>query len=99
LLDEPFAALDEITRQALDDHLRGLWRAWGFTALFVTHAVDEAAYVSDRALVLSRRPGRLVLDHPLALPKERTAKLRAQPRFAAETGVLREALSEAGGAL
>jgi NitT/TauT family transport system ATP-binding protein len=99
LLDEPFAALDEITRQTLDDHLRDLWRARGFTVLFVTHAVDEAAYVSDRALVLSRKPGRLVLDHALALPTERTAKLRSQALFAAETGVLREALSASGGAL
>jgi NitT/TauT family transport system ATP-binding protein len=99
LLDEPFAALDEITRQTLDDHLRGLWRARGFTALFVTHAVDEAAYVSDRALVMSRGPGRLVLDYTLKLPEERTAKLRSQALFAAETGVLREALSASGGAL
>ena len=99
LLDEPFAALDEITRQTLDDHLRALWRAKGFTVLFVTHAVDEAAYVSDRALVMSRGPGRLVLDHRLSLPEERTAKLRSQALFAAETGVLREALAASGGAL
>lgn len=99
LLDEPFAALDEITRQALDDHLRKLWKALGFTALFVTHAVDEAAYIADRALVLSRRPGRLVLDHRLELPQARTAKLRSQADFAAQTGVLREALAESGGAL
>ncbi len=99
LLDEPFAALDEITRQALDDHLRSLWRASGFTALFVTHSVDEAAYVADRAVVLSRGPGRVVLDHRLDLPAERTAELRAQARFAAETGVLRAALARWGGAL
>jgi NitT/TauT family transport system ATP-binding protein len=99
LLDEPFAALDEITRQTLDDHLRALWRAKGFTVLFVTHAVDEAAYVSDRALVMSRGPGRLVLDHQLGLPEERTAKLRSQAQFAAQTGVLRDALSLSGGAL
>lgn len=99
LLDEPFAALDEITRQTLDDHLRSLWRARGFTTLFVTHAVDEATYVSDRALVMSRGPGRIVLDHALRLPEERTAKLRSQALFAAETGVLREALSASGGAL
>jgi NitT/TauT family transport system ATP-binding protein len=67
--------------------------------LFVTHAVEEAAYVSERALVLSRRPGRLVLDHRLDLPDERTAKLRSQALFAAETGILREALSVSGGAL
>ncbi len=99
LLDEPFAALDEITRQALDDHLRTLWKAWGFTALFVTHAVDEAAYVADRAVVLSRRPGRVVLDHPLDLPSDRTTALRSDARFAAQTGILRNALAESGGAL
>ena len=99
LLDEPFAALDEITRQALDDHLRGLWRASGFTALFVTHSVDEAAYVADRAVMLSRGPGRIVLDHPLDLPPERTPALRSEARFAAQTGVLREVLARYGGAL
>lgn len=99
LLDEPFAALDEITRQALDDRLRTLWKAWGFTALFVTHAVDEAAYVADRAVVLSRRPGRVVLDHPLDLPTDRTAELRSEARFAAQTGILRQALATSGGAL
>jgi NitT/TauT family transport system ATP-binding protein len=99
LLDEPFAALDEITRQTLDDRLRELWHDRGFTVLFVTHAVDEAAYVSDRALVMSRGPGRLVLDHPLRLPEQRSAKLRSRAEFALETGVLREALSISGSAL
>jgi NitT/TauT family transport system ATP-binding protein len=99
LLDEPFAALDEITRQALDDHLRSLWQARGFTVLFVTHSVDEATYIADRAVVLSRRPGRVVLDHTLDMPAERTAALRAQARFAAQTGVLRDALAASGGAL
>jgi NitT/TauT family transport system ATP-binding protein len=99
LLDEPFAALDEITRQALDDHLRSLWHARGFTVLFVTHSVDEATYVADRAVVLSRRPGRVVLDHTLDVPAERTAALRAQARFAAQAGVLRDALATSGGAL
>lgn len=98
LLDEPFAALDEITRQTLDDHLRDLWKSWRFTALFVTHAVDEAAYVADRAVVLSPGPGRVVLDLALDLPRERSAALRSEPRFAAETGKLREALAMWGGA-
>jgi NitT/TauT family transport system ATP-binding protein len=99
LLDEPFAALDEITRQALDDHLRSLWQARGLSVLFVTHSVDEACYVADRALVLSRRPGRVVLDHALSLPAQRTAALRAQAQFGAQTGVLRDALAASGGAL
>jgi NitT/TauT family transport system ATP-binding protein len=99
LLDEPFAALDEITRQALDDHLRSLWQTRGLSVLFVTHSVEEACYVADRALVMSRRPGRIVLDHALELPKERSAALRAQAQFAAQTGVLRDALAASGGAL
>lgn len=99
LLDEPFAALDEITRQALDDHLRMLWKASRFTALFVTHAVDEAAYVADRAVVLSRSPGRVVLDLDLELPVDRSPELRSDARFAAQTGKLRAALAIRGGAL
>jgi NitT/TauT family transport system ATP-binding protein len=92
LLDEPFAALDELTRMALDDELRRLWRAAGITVLFVTHSIAEAAYLAERVVVLSRRPARVVLDHALALPAERTAALRAEPGFARELGVLHEAL-------
>jgi NitT/TauT family transport system ATP-binding protein len=92
LLDEPFAALDEITRQGLDDELRALWAATGTTVLFVTHSIAEAAFLAERALVLSPRPARVVLDHRLELPAERDARLRADPRFARETGVLQDAL-------
>jgi NitT/TauT family transport system ATP-binding protein len=94
LLDEPFAALDELTRMALDDELRRLWREGGLTVLFVTHSIPEAAYLAERVVVLSRRPARIVLDHELALPAERTAELRAEPAFARELGVLHEALRE-----
>jgi NitT/TauT family transport system ATP-binding protein len=92
LLDEPFAALDEITRQGLDDQLRALWRATGTTVLFVTHSIAEAAFLAERAIVLTRRPARVVLEHRLDLPAERTAELRGDPRFAAETRVLFDAL-------
>ncbi len=92
LLDEPFAALDELTRMALDDELRRLWREAGLTVLFVTHSIAEAAYLAERVVVLSRRPARIVLDHTLALPAERSAALRAEPAFARELGVLQEAL-------
>jgi len=92
LLDEPFAALDELTRMALDDELRRLWREAGLTVLFVTHSIAEAAYLAERVVVLSRRPARVVLDHEVALPAERTAALRAEPAFAREIGVLQEAL-------
>ncbi len=92
LLDEPFAALDELTRNRLDDQLRVLWRELGMTVLFVTHSLSEAAYLAERAVVLSRRPARVMLDHPLALPAERHAALRAEPAFAREIGLLHQAL-------
>lgn len=92
LLDEPFAALDEISRQGLDDQLRALWAATGMTVVFVTHSIAEATFLAERAVVLSRRPARVVLEHRLDLPARRDAELRADARFARETGVLQEAL-------
>jgi NitT/TauT family transport system ATP-binding protein len=97
LLDEPFAALDEITRQQLDDQLRALWRASGMTVLFVTHSIAEAAFLAERAVVLTRRPARVVLEHRIDLPPERDATLRGDPRFARETRVLYEALARGNG--
>jgi NitT/TauT family transport system ATP-binding protein len=94
LLDEPFAALDEITRQQLDDQLRTLWSQRRMTVIFVTHSIMEAAYLADRAIVLTRRPARIMLDHQLDLPRERFAKLRAEPAFARELGKLFEALQQ-----
>jgi NitT/TauT family transport system ATP-binding protein len=92
LLDEPFAALDELTRQRLDDQLRALWIELGMTVLFVTHSIAEAAYLAERCLVLSRRPARIVLDQPIDLPRARQASLRADARFARVLGPLHEAL-------
>jgi NitT/TauT family transport system ATP-binding protein len=97
LLDEPFAALDEITRQGLDDQLRALWRATGTTVLFVTHSIAEAAFLAERAVVLTRRPARVVTEHRLDLPDERTAALRGEPAFARETRVLGDALQRGSG--
>ncbi|HEV2296647.1 MAG TPA: ABC transporter ATP-binding protein [Tepidisphaeraceae bacterium] len=92
LLDEPFAALDEITRQHLDDQLRALWTERGMTVVFVTHSIIEAAFLAGRGVVLTRRPGRVVIDHRLDLPHERTPNLRTDPQFAREMGVLFNAL-------
>ena len=77
LLDEPFAALDEITRQQLDDQLRALWRATGMTVLFVTHSIAEAAFLAERAVVLTRRPARVVLEHRIDLPASATRRCAA----------------------
>ena len=75
LLDEPFAALDEITRNALGDDLLRLWREDGLTVLFVTHSVSESSYLSRRVLVMTPRPGHVCAD--LALPDGRDARLSA----------------------
>jgi NitT/TauT family transport system ATP-binding protein len=92
LLDEPFAALDEITRQQLDEQLRGLWAARGMTVIFVTHSTAEAAFLATRAVVMSPRPGRIVLDRSIELPQGRDGLLRATPEFAQQTRFLYEAL-------
>ena len=94
LLDEPFAALDEITRQHLDDQLRALWSRRRMTTVFVTHSIIEAAFLADRAIVFTRRPARIVLDHRLLLPPERTAALRTDSHFAREMRKLFEALEQ-----
>lgn len=96
LLDEPFAALDEITRQTLDEQFRALWATAGMTVIFVTHSTSEAAFLAERAIVLSRRPGRIVEDRPIELPAERTAELRGTSDFARETRALYEALQRGG---
>ena len=96
LLDEPFAALDEITRQALDEQLRRLWLATGMTVIFVTHSINEAAFLAERAVVLTRRPARVVLEHRLDLPKHRQEDLRTERRFAAEVRTLHDALRDGG---
>jgi len=73
LLDEPFAALDEITRNALGDDLLRLWREDGLTVLFVTHSVSESSYLSQRVLVMTPRPGRIAAD--IALGNGRDSRL------------------------
>jgi NitT/TauT family transport system ATP-binding protein len=76
LLDEPFAALDEITRNGLGDDLLRLWRDDGLTVLFVTHSVSESSYLSQRVLVMTPRPGHIVSD--IALPLGRDTRLASQ---------------------
>lgn len=71
LLDEPFGALDAITRQLLHDELQELWMRMGKTVVFVTHNVREAVVLGDRVVVFSPRPGRILADHPIHLPRPR----------------------------
>jgi NitT/TauT family transport system ATP-binding protein len=84
LLDEPFAALDEPTRHALQEQLREIWAALGMTILFVTHSISEAVFLADRVIVLSQRPARILLDRAINLAQARTAPLRTSSNFVEE---------------
>ena len=93
LMDEPFGALDDITRQHLDDELLGLAARQNLTVVFVTHSIFEAVYLSSRVIVLSRRPGRIVADIPIEAPT-RDAAFRVSPAFAMQAARLQAALLE-----
>jgi NitT/TauT family transport system ATP-binding protein len=83
LLDEPFAALDEITRLQLNDDLLRLWERHRPTILFVTHSVFESVYLSTRIAVMSARPGRISADLPVGLAQPRSRATRMSPEYAA----------------
>jgi NitT/TauT family transport system ATP-binding protein len=95
LLDEPFGALDEITRQRLNDELLAIHGREGFAAVFVTHSVTEAAYLASRVLVMSRRPGRITADIAVPFSYPRDGSLRFAPDFVAVTAEISQALLEA----
>lgn len=94
LMDEPFAALDEITRFHLEVQLRQLWHARGMTVLFVTHSISEAAFLANRAIVLARRGGIIRLDHRIRLPEQRSNDLRSDPRLGQEMQQLFAAMED-----
>jgi NitT/TauT family transport system ATP-binding protein len=71
LMDEPFSAVDALTRVGLQELLRSLWRKLGLTVVFVTHDVDEGVYLSSRVVALTRAPGTIAIDIPIALPEPR----------------------------
>jgi NitT/TauT family transport system ATP-binding protein len=98
LMDEPFAALDELTRQALNDDLLKLAREDGITVIFVTHSVYESAYLSDRVVVMTPRPGRVTANIAIAQPDERNAAHRLTSQFSEAAGKISSALSHAMGA-
>jgi NitT/TauT family transport system ATP-binding protein len=81
LMDEPFAALDEFTRARLNDDLLALWQAHHWTVIFVTHSIREAVFLSERVVVMSPHPGRIVADMAIAFDQPRTATLRDTHAF------------------
>ncbi len=98
LMDEPFAALDELTRHALNDDLLKLWEEDGLTVMFVTHSVFESTYLSSRVVVMTPRPGRVAADLALSSPKGRSETYRLSPEFNATAGKVSGALRDAMGA-
>ncbi|OYX23485.1 MAG: nitrate/sulfonate/bicarbonate ABC transporter ATP-binding protein [Rhodobacterales bacterium 32-66-7] len=97
LMDEPFAALDEITRQKLNNDLLALKEKIGCTVIFVTHSVFESVFLSDRIVVMAARPGRVVEEVRVPAPYPRDMGFRTSPEYAAQTLVVSKALRRAMG--
>jgi NitT/TauT family transport system ATP-binding protein len=95
LLDEPFAALDEITRQKLNDDVLMLWRQSGITVIFVTHSVFESAYLSSRIVVMRARPGQVFTDLPISTSAERDEHYRSSEEYRATCAIVSKALHDA----
>jgi NitT/TauT family transport system ATP-binding protein len=92
LFDEPFGALDEITRERLNDELLGLFQRQQFASLFITHSIYESVFLSTRVLVMSPRPGRIVADIAVPFPYPRSPELRFDPQFGELAGQVSHAL-------
>jgi len=95
LMDEPFAALDEITRQKLNDDVLELWTRTRVTVIFVTHSVFESAYLSNRIVVMRARPGQVYTDLPIAQPETRDADYRVSEFYRANCQTVSDALQRA----
>lgn len=97
LFDEPFGALDEISRERLNDELLQLFTTVGFAGLFITHSISEAVFMSTRVIVMSGRPGRILADIAVPFEYPRQPELRYEPAFAELSGQISAHLKEAHG--
>ena len=92
LMDEPFGALDEITRHKLDSDLLDLWRKKKLTVIFVTHSIHEAVFLSSRVVMMAARPGRVVHEFSIDEPYPRTADFMVSPQFSVYAKQLQDSL-------
>ncbi|MCJ8603997.1 ATP-binding cassette domain-containing protein, partial [Klebsiella pneumoniae] len=95
LMDEPFGALDEITRNKLDSDLLRLWQEQNLTVVFVTHSIHEAVFLSQRVIMMAARPGRVVEDIPIREPFPRSEAFRVSPAFSLYARQLQDSLLQA----
>ncbi len=95
LMDEPFGALDEFTRQRLDVELLALWATRRLTVVFVTHSIVEAVFLSTRVVVMAARPGRIIASVPIEEPYPRADAFRLRPAFAAQCQHLSQLVADA----
>ena len=93
LMDEPFAALDALTRERMMMELQDIWLSTGKSVLFITHSIPEAVFLSDRVAVMSPRPGRIVREHAVAIARPRDLATMADPRFNRTCNALRAELT------
>lgn len=94
LLDEPFSALDALTRERLNNELLRLWRTHNLSAVMVTHNIREAIFLADRVLVLGPRPARIVAHFPIDLPRPRPPDIQFSPAFGRLAYQIRQAIQE-----
>jgi NitT/TauT family transport system ATP-binding protein len=92
LMDEPFGALDEMTRERMQLELHAIWESMGTTIIFVTHSIPEAVFLSTRVVVMSARPGRIIDELVIDLPRERTVETREATRYFELVTQVRESL-------
>ena len=97
LMDEPFGALDEMTRERMNSEVLGIWERTGITVVFVTHSIPEAVFLSSRVAIMSARPGRITRLVDVDLPRPRGLETRESPAYFALITQVREALRAGGG--
>lgn len=95
LMDEPFGALDEITRHKLDSDLLSLWQKQNLTIIFVTHSIHEAVFLSNRVIMMAARPGRITEEFLIEQPYPRSSEFMVKPEFMHYAGLLQRSLEKA----